>query len=493
MSARLVQLGVLMKGIKVITAFLLIVSAFFSIRLALAMETDEEANLALGIDEEADMVGKAARRSIVDEAERKKRVQQKEELALAKAIIESKSTEESVVLRNYLNSLRNENLKTYARTQLEKIQNDIGAYRNLTGFAKSFVPLEKRTQYALDELAQKEIALAKQKEAALAQQAALAKEKTKVVEQSIHIISPKVVEETGLWPLYPNGYTAEIAPGETYTLNSPRTYHDIKTFKTIVEDDPSDKLPGYRELSAADLNIPADNKKRHLMQLKTFNQEVFENANSLCWALAVRNTLLLSSFVYTGDTNFLKQLPSIDGVKSFLDYYKLNELVAKLGAQSMFTKEQVEDFMQKNFTQPSAFVIDPSLIKDRKITVMATPFEIDKTNWFVEEESSASNAAKRVREGLKQKEFFHAFILGEDELAAISGDTKAAGHYITFAVVKKSNNIVYVVADTKADHYYIGPDNSYEYQKLLHFIESLEKGKSTRLSLDALRAVVGKN
>ena len=486
-----------MKGIKVIAAFLLVVSAIFSIRLALAM----------GIDEEADMIREAARLSIIDEAERKKRVQQeeerrvqesiaqaekeerelqqKEELAIARAITQSKFSEESIALRDFLNDLVRTDLKTYTRVQLEKIKNDISAYRNFTGFTKSFIPLEKRVQHAFDELAQKEIALAKQKEVELA------KEKTKVVEQRIHIISPKVVEEAGLWPLYPNGYDAEIE-GEKYTFNSPMTYRDINTFKTVVEDNPSGKLPGYRELSAAELKIPADNKKRHLMQLKTFNQEVFENANSLCWALAVRNALLLSSFIYTGDINFLKQLPSVDGVKSFLDYYKLNELVAKLGAKSMFTKEQIEDFMQTDLKQQSAFVIDPSLIKDRKITVMATPFEIDATNWFVEQKSNALDAARRVSEGLKQKDFFHAFIVGEDELAVISDDAKIAGHYISFVVVKQGRNIIYAVADTKADHYYIGPDDSYEYQKLLHFIELLEKGKSTRLSIAALSAVAGK-
>ena len=485
-----------MKGIKVIAAFLLVVSAIFSIRLALAME-----------DEEAAMVREAARLSIIDEAERKKRVQQeeerriqesvaraekeerelqqKEELAVARAIMQSKFSNESIGLRDFLNGLVRADLKTYTRVQLEKIKNDIEAYRNLTGFAKSFIPLEKRADHVLDELAQKEIALVKQKEAELA------KEKAKVAEQRIHIISPKVVEEAGLWPLYPNGYTAEIE-GEKYTFNSPMTYRDIKTFKTVIEDSPSSALPGYRELTAMELNIPADNKKRHLMQLKTFNQEIFENANSLCWALAMRNALLLSSFVYTGDINFLKQLPSVDGIKSFLDYYKLNDLVAKLGAKSMFTKEQIEDFMQTNLKQQSAFTIDPSLIKDKKITVMATPFEIDAMNWFVEKESKAFDAARRVSQGLKQKDFFHAFILGEDELAVISDDAKIAGHYISFVIVKQGHHIIYAVADTKADHYYIGPDNNYEYQKLLHFIELLEKGKSERLSIAALSDVAGK-
>ena len=64
---------------------------------------------------------------------------------------------------------------------------------------------------------------------------------------------------------------------------------------------------------------------------------------------------------------------------------------------------------------------------------------------------------------------------------------------MTFVVVKKGHNITYAVADTKADHYYIGPDKSYEYQKLLHFIELLEKGNSSRLSIAALHAVAGKN
>lgn len=484
-----------MKGMRVIAAFLLILSAVFSIRLALAME-DEEAALVREVarisrEEEAERKRKLAQeeeqlvQEAIARAEKEEReLQRKEEVAVARAITESKIPQEAQRLKTYLNELVRVDLKDYGRDKLEKILNYIEAYRNLTGFKRSFEPLEKRVQHALNELAQKEIELARQKEA-------LAKEKTKIVERSIHIISPATVEKAGLWPLYPNGYTASIE-GQEYTFNSPMTYHDIKTFKTIIDDNPSDKLPGYRELSAQELNIPANNKKRYLMQLKTFNQEVFENANSLCWALALRNALLLSSFVYTGDIKFMQELPSIDNVKSFLDYYKLNELVAKQGAQSMFTKEQVEKFVQVNLAQRSPFVIDPFYVSKENVTIMATPFEADATNWFVEENDPTINVIKKVSEGLKQHSFFHAFVLGEDELAVIFDDKKVAGHYIVFVVVKVSNNIIYAIADTKADHYYIGPDNSYEYQKVLHFIETLEKGSSKRISLEAIRASMAK-
>ena len=80
---------------------------------------------------------------------------------------------------------------------------------------------------------------------------------------------------------------------------------------------------------------------------------------------------------------------------------------------------------------------------------------------------------KKIANGLKQKRFFHTFIVGDEEVAQYA---KGRGHYFSFTLLKLDTTVHYIVLDTQVEAYHLR-QGTYEHKRLLYLIELLETGE----------------
>ncbi len=205
---------------------------------------------------------------------------------------------------------------------------------------------------------------------------------------------------------------------------------------------------------------------RILLQLKSLNQfELAEKTTlspALCAGHALNNACLIRDYAETGEIKYLKYLGDINSATNFL---------LDLTIDDWINVETVKDNLKKMGIE---FNIDVSNISAIS-TVDLFNSNLDKTPDFAvfnpEEFAYVQNLKQRLRNGLKENNFVHVIIIGNEEVA------ETHGHYFAFAIIKEGNNIQYVVLDTLPNVYHLQKD-SHERNRLMFLIENIEQGNA---------------
>lgn len=205
---------------------------------------------------------------------------------------------------------------------------------------------------------------------------------------------------------------------------------------------------------------------RALLQLKSLNQfELAEKTTlspALCAGHALNNACLIRDYAETGEIKYLKYLGDINSATNFL---------LDLTIDDWINVEIVKDNLQKMGIE---FNIDISNISAVS-TIALFDSNLDKTPDFAvfnpEEFAYVQNLKQRLQNGLKENNFVHVIIIGNEEAA------EAHGHYFAFAIIKVGNNIQYVVLDTLPNVYHLQKD-SHERNRLMFLIENIEQGNA---------------
>ncbi len=206
---------------------------------------------------------------------------------------------------------------------------------------------------------------------------------------------------------------------------------------------------------------------RALLQIKSLNQfELAEKTTlspALCAGHALNNACLIRDYGETGEIKYLTYLGDINSATNFL----LN-----LSIDDWINVETVKDNLKK---MSVSFSIDISNISAVS-TVGLFDSNLDKTPEYgvfnPEEFIYVQNLKQKLRDGLKEKNFVHVIIIGNEEVA------EAHGHYFAFAIIKMGDDIQYIVLDTLPNVYHLQKD-SHERNRLMFLIENIEQGNAT--------------
>lgn len=209
------------------------------------------------------------------------------------------------------------------------------------------------------------------------------------------------------------------------------------------------------------------NWNRTLLQLKSLDQ--FELASktglspALCAGHALNNGRLIRNYVLTGEMKYLKDLHDIDNSADFL---------LDLAIDDWLNVETVKTNIVKVGEKLGVDGIDISAVS----TVALFDSGLDKTPEFAvfnpEEFSYVQKVRKEIQRGLKQENYLHVMIIGNEEAA------ESHGHYFCFAIIKTGNEIQYVVLDTLPGVYHLQA-GSHERDRLMFVVDTIERGSST--------------
>ncbi len=207
-------------------------------------------------------------------------------------------------------------------------------------------------------------------------------------------------------------------------------------------------------------------KNRTLMQCKTLDQ--FELADkekfspAMCGGLSLNNGRLIRDYVRTGNVQNFYKMHSIPDAAQFLRRLNIGDWINPEVLRNNLTRLQQELGVDG---------IHVSVIG----TVSLFDSQLDQKPGFAafdqEEFDYVQQVKAVIREGLKQDDYLHIMIIGNAELV------EALGHYFCFAIIKKGNEIQYVVLDTIPSAYHLQP-GSHERDRLMFVIDNIEKGSS---------------
>jgi hypothetical protein len=208
------------------------------------------------------------------------------------------------------------------------------------------------------------------------------------------------------------------------------------------------------------------NWNRTLLQLKSLDQfelaQKTELSPALCAGHALNNGRLMRNYALTGEMRYLKDLHDINNSADFL---------LDLAIEDWLNVETVKLNIAKVGEQLGVDGIDISAVS----TVALFDSSLDKTLDFSlfnpEEFIYVQKVKKEIQEGLKQKNYIHVMIIGNEEAAA------SHGHYFCFAIIKSGNDIQYVVLDTLPGAYHL-QNGSHERDRLMFVIQNIEQGSS---------------
>ena len=209
-----------------------------------------------------------------------------------------------------------------------------------------------------------------------------------------------------------------------------------------------------------------------VIQLRSFDQAdfaaVFETHGekgegvAMCPVHALRNAIKLLQYARSGT---ISELAKIDDLA---DAEKDYEMIRRFMDRTCWaTVEELENSI-KQARIPGITAND--------ITVIGSIPEIE----IIPE---LNKQIVEVRKGIKTENYVHAFIVGTSEFAEFSGGKYQRAHYFTVVVIKSPQGLQFVVVDSLQDSNHIAsiwptPDTHYNEQRLLYFIEILEKGSS---------------
>jgi hypothetical protein len=205
---------------------------------------------------------------------------------------------------------------------------------------------------------------------------------------------------------------------------------------------------------------------RTLMQYKTLDQ--FELADktglsaAMCGGLSLNNGRLIRNYVLTGNTQSLSNMHNIQDAAQFL---------RKLNIGDWLNAEVLRDNIVHLNQELGVDGIHVSAIS----TVSLFDSQLDKKPGFAvfspEEFNYVQKVKKTISDGLQQNNYIHIMIIGNEE------SVETLGHYFCFVIIKKGNEIQYVVLDTIPSAYHLQA-GSHERDRLLFVIDNIEKGIS---------------
>lgn len=210
-----------------------------------------------------------------------------------------------------------------------------------------------------------------------------------------------------------------------------------------------------------------DGCDRFLMQLKTLDQMELAAKSGLSAALcaghSLNNCRLMNNYAISGDTTWLAELHNIDKATTFLTDLKI---------QDWLNVEMVKENIMFMGKLLGSDVSDISAIS----TVALFDSDLDKKPGFgvySQDEFEYVQALKaKMQKGLKEENYLHFLVIGNEEAAV------AQGHYFAFVIIKKGNEIQYIVLDTMPSVYHL-QEGSHERNRLMFVIDNIEKGSSS--------------
>jgi len=279
--------------------------------------------------------------------------------------------------------------------------------------------------------------------------------KTEISAQRMHVVptAAQVLSQFGLCPLF----------------TAPAYYFVFKENRLLSS---GERAPGFEGEDVA-MNAPCvaqlgkfGHWNRVLMQLKSLDQ--FELADksglsaAMCGGLSLNNGRLIRKYALTGDVQCLNDLHSINDSAKFL---------RNLNIGDWLNVEIVRNNLPKLAQELGVDGIDVSAVS----TVALFDSNLDKTPAFgvfnPEEFFYVQSVKKKIQQGLKENNYLHVIIVGNEEQA------EDLGHYFCFAIIKVANEIQYVVLDTIPSAYHLQP-KSHQRDRLMFVIDNVEQGNS---------------
>jgi hypothetical protein len=214
--------------------------------------------------------------------------------------------------------------------------------------------------------------------------------------------------------------------------------------------------------------------QRTLMQLKSLDQ--FELAKktslspALCAGHALNNSRLIRNYVLSGELKYLKQLHDLSDAAGFLLDLEINDWL---------NIDTVKANIEKVGQLLGVHGIDISAVS----TVALFDSTLKNKNEFAlydaQEYGYVQKIKHNIQQGLKDKNYIHLMVIGNEE-AAVSH-----GHYFCFGIIKSGDEMQYVVLDTMPGVYHL-QQGSHERDRLMFIIDNIEKGQSA-INLGNLR------
>jgi hypothetical protein len=206
---------------------------------------------------------------------------------------------------------------------------------------------------------------------------------------------------------------------------------------------------------------------RTLMQCKTLDQfELAEKEKlspAMCGGLSLNNGRLIRDYARTGNVQDFDKMHSIPDAANFLRKLKIGDWINPEVLRNNLVHLQQELGVDG---------INVSVIG----TVSLFDSQLDKKPGFAvfdtQEFDYVQRVKKEINAGLKQDNYIHIMIIGNAELV------ESLGHYFCFAIIKKGNEIQYVVLDTIPSAYHL-QEGSHERDRLMFVIDNIEKGSSS--------------
>lgn len=239
--------------------------------------------------------------------------------------------------------------------------------------------------------------------------------------------------------------------------------------------EPKKTGPGF-DTKYVGFNVPCvvalgkfNNWNRTLLQLKSLDQLELAATSGLSAALcaghSLNNARLMRNYALTGNTLYLKDLHNINDSVNFLLDNKFGEW--------LYVKD-VKNSIENLGQDLGIDGVDISAIS----TVSLLDSNLDKQNFFEavfdkNEFNYVQRVKKDIQTGLKKDNYIHVVIVGNEETVGM--DLSGRGHYFCFVIIKKDNQIQYIVLDTLPGVYHLQA-GSHERNQLMFIIENIEGG-----------------
>jgi uncharacterized protein YfkK (UPF0435 family) len=204
------------------------------------------------------------------------------------------------------------------------------------------------------------------------------------------------------------------------------------------------------------LNLGAKNGlNRVLLQMSMAKQ-----IEARCGGLSLINILWTKKYEESGNTNDLTYLHNPGNVQKVL-----NEIGCGNWVDIKAVKDYINSAKAKGYEVSNIDAISSILALDKNLAEFL----------FKEEVNTGQKIKNKVKKGFMQDHFFYGIIIGDEEIR-MSG----VGHYFAFVIIKKENDIQYIVIDSLTDANHLEPD-SYRRRRIHYLITQLETGKATNL------------
>ena len=216
------------------------------------------------------------------------------------------------------------------------------------------------------------------------------------------------------------------------------------------------------------------NWNRTLMQLKTIDQGDLEKEiglpDGLCAGHSLNNACIIRDYAKMGEVRYLKDLNDSNVAASFL---------LMLGIENWLDVNQVRNKLLKmsfDIDTSNIFAISTAMLFDSNLN-KNPEFEIFFDN---SEFLAVQNNKKWLRQSLQQDYCVWVIVIGNEEV------TQSHGHFFAFAIIKKLDEIQYIVLDTFPGGVYHLQEGSHERNRLMFLIQNIEQGFS-EISLPNVR------